>query len=135
MSAFYTRATMKRVFISFQNEDRRYADLIDAWAANDNDDFGLYNERLRVAVNSVQGEYIKSKLRPKIARASILLCIIGAGTARSEWVNWEIAEARRSRKKLVGLLIKPHYSKPREIQNARATFVSYQKDAILRAIS
>lgn len=126
---------MKRVFISFQNEDRRYADLIDAWAANDNDDFNLYNERLRVAVNSAQAEYIKSRLRPKIDRASVLLCIIGSGTAASDWVNWEIAYAKQKGRTLVGVLIAPQNSRPREIQNAGATFVPYEKDAILRAIA
>jgi hypothetical protein len=126
---------MKRVFLSFQNEDRRYADLIDAWAANDNDDFNLYNERLRIAVNSSQAEYIKSRLRPKIDRASVLLCIIGTGTARSEWVNWEIAYAKRCGKKLVGVLTQPSNARPREIQNAGATFIAYGRDAILRAIT
>jgi hypothetical protein len=92
-----TTKTTRRVFLSFQYEDVDYANLMAAWSANENDDFQMYNERLKVAVDSENAEYIKRRLRPKIDRSSVLLCIIGAGTSGSEWVNWEISYAKWQR--------------------------------------
>lgn len=128
-------ALRRRVFTSFEFSDLRYATLPEAWSANENDDFDFYRERLRVAVASRDADYIKSLLRPKIRRASVLLCLVGEKTARSSWVNWEIAQAKKEGKGLVGVLIKPVYAKPREIRDAGAVFVPYRKEKILRAIN
>jgi hypothetical protein len=124
----------RQVFTSFEYSDLMYATLPEAWSANENDDFGFYRERLRVAVSSRDADYIKSRLRPKIRRAIVLLCLIGDKTAQSSWVNWEIATAKEEGKGLVGVLIKPGLPRPREIRNARAVFVPYRKAKIQRAI-
>ena len=124
----------RRVFTSFEYGDLKYATLPEAWSANENDDFGFYRERLRVAVSSRDADYIKSRLRPKIRRASVLLCRIGEKTAGSSWVDWEIAYAKQEGKGLVGVRIKPSYKKPGEIREAGAIFVPYGKSEILRAI-
>ena len=125
----------RRVFTSFEYGDLRYATLPEAWSANENDDFGFYRERLRVAVSSRDADYIKSRLRPKIRRASVLLCLIGEKTAGSSWVNWEIAYAKQAGKGLVGVLIKAGLTKPREIRDSGAVFVHYSRSEILRAIN
>ena len=93
----------RRVFISFVVEDRHYASLMDAWAANENNEFDFYDERLKVAIGSHDAEYVKSRLRPKIDRASVLMCLIGDTTSQSAWVNWEIEYAKRQGKGLVGV--------------------------------
>lgn len=51
-------------------------------------------------------EYIKSILRPRIQWSSCVLVIIGEGTHDREWVNWEIEEAERQGKRIVGLYIR-----------------------------
>ncbi len=65
----------------------------------------------------------------------MLLCLVGEKTARSSWINWEIAQAKKEAKGLVGVLIKAMYTKPREICDAGAVFVPYRKDEILKAIN
>jgi hypothetical protein len=74
-----------RVFISFEFEDLNYANLMDAWSTNENNDFAVYNERLRTPVNSQQADYVKTRIAQRIDRASVLVCLIGSTTARSGW--------------------------------------------------
>lgn len=125
---------MHRVFISFQYEDLHYANLIDAWCANDNDDFDMYNERLKVVVNSRDADYIKQRIRPKLSRASVLMCLLGSSTFKSAWVNWEVAAAIQTNKGVVGVELKPGNAHPTGIKNIGAVFVPYEKDQIVKAI-
>jgi len=115
-------------------EDLNYANLIDAWSTNENNEFGMYNERLKIAINSTQADYVKSRIRPKIDRASVLLCLIGATTHRSSWVNWEITHARSNGKGLVGVMLRPQNVKPSAIANAGAVFVPYARNEIAKAV-
>lgn len=126
--------TMQRVFISFHYEDLHYANLMDAWCANDNNDFAMYNERVKVAVNSRDADYIKTKISPKIQRSSVLLCLIGSGTSGSGWVNWEIDAAKGMGKGLVGVQLASGNRRPASINNAGAVFVLYLQAEILKAI-
>jgi hypothetical protein len=116
-------------------ENLNHANLIDAWSVNENNEFGLYNERLKIAVNSTQAEYIKSRIRPKIDRASVLLCLIGATTYKSSWVSWEITYAKSKGKGLVGVMLQPKNAKPFAIMNTGAVFVPYARDEIAKAIN
>ena len=59
--------------------------------------------------NSENAEYIKRLLRPRYG-ARVLMCIIGAGTYTSNWVNWEIWFAKREGKGLVG--VRPYPNSP-----------------------
>jgi hypothetical protein len=124
-----------RVFSSFQFEDLHYARLLEAWAANENHDFALYSERLRVAINSSRGAYIRQQLRPRIARASVLLCLIGEGTWASRWVKWEIETAKAEGKGLVGVKLKPNNRVPVPLRNSGGLFVRFKQADIERAIS
>jgi len=124
----------RRVFISFVVEDRHYASLMDAWAANENNEFDFYDERLKVAIGSHDAEYVKSRLRPKIDRASVLMCLIGDTTSQSAWVNWEIEYAKRQGKGLVGVELGGKMPRPSQISDSGAIFVPYSKDEVLRGI-
>lgn len=124
----------RRVFTSFAYEDLHYTNLVGAWSANDNDDFKVYEERLKIAVNSKDADYIKSQLRPKIDRSKVLLCIIGPTTFSSTWVNWEIEYAKSKGKGLVGVETKPDVTIPHELNNSGAVFVPYKKEDINKAI-
>jgi hypothetical protein len=124
-----------RVFASFQYEDVHYARLLEAWAANENHDFALYSERLRVAVNSARGTYIRQQLRPRIARASVLLCLIGEGTWSSRWVKWEIETAKAEGKGLVGVKLKSASRVPVALRDCGGLFVPFKQAEIERAIA
>ena len=125
--------TKRRVFISFQYEDLKHASLIGAWSANENNDFSIYNERLKVAVDSTNAEYVKRQLRPKIDRASVLVCLVGPTTSKSSWVNWEINYARASGKGLVGVVLSEGNPRPAQLKNVGAMFVPYERAEMERA--
>lgn len=56
--------------------------------------------------NANNEDYIRSILRPRIEWASCMLVLIGEGTHSREWVNWEIEEAERQGKRIVGLYLR-----------------------------
>lgn len=133
-SAMSAQPTKRRVFISFEVEDRHYAGLMDAWSANDNDDFDMYDERLKVAVDSNNADYVKTKIRPKISRATVLVCLIGRTTYQSEWVTWEIDYAKKEGKGLVGVRLRGGNRIPASIDDSGAVFVAYKEREIQKAI-
>ena len=50
-------------------------------------------------------DYIKRLLRERINWAGTFVCLIGPDTHTREWVNWEIDEAHRLGKRIVGIFI------------------------------
>lgn len=51
----------------------------------------------------VKDETIRRLLRRKISWASTVVVVIGKKTASREWVNWEINQAHRQGKRIVGV--------------------------------
>lgn len=92
---------MRRVFLSFKMEDKKQVDGVRllAWSANHPLDF--YDESVRWAYKSEHAPYIKSKIRAKIERASVTLCLLGPTTYQSEWVDWELRTSMELRKGII----------------------------------
>lgn len=73
-------------------------------------------------------------LRNQIRPAHVMLVLAGMYTARSEWMDWEMAFARRIGKPIIG--IAPWGSKviPRAVQDKAAEIVGWRSDSIVGAI-
>lgn len=84
---------MKRVFLSFKMENKKQVDGIRLLAWNDDFDLEFYDESVRSAYDSDNASYIKSQIKPKINRASVVVGFLGANTYQSQWVNWELQTA------------------------------------------
>lgn len=84
---------MKRAFISFRAEDRQQINGLRLLAANPKFDIEFYDESVRTAINSSNAAYIRQKIREKINRTSVTLCMVSALTHTSEWVRWELEES------------------------------------------
>jgi hypothetical protein len=84
---------MKRVFISFAHEDRAQVNGVRLLAANPKFDIEFYDESVRTAINSQNAAYIRQKIREKINRTSVTVCMVSAITHQSQWVDWEIEES------------------------------------------
>lgn len=84
---------MKRVFISFRAEDRMQVNGLRLLAANPNFDIEFYDESVRTAIKSSDPAYIRRKIREKIDRTSVTLCMVSELTYTSTWVNWELEES------------------------------------------
>jgi hypothetical protein len=84
---------MKRVFISFRHEDRPQINGLRLLAANQKFDIEFYDESLVTAINSTNAVYVRSKIREKINRTSVTVCMVSALTHTSTWVDWELEES------------------------------------------
>src|SRR5438045_2454555 len=50
-------------------------------------------------------EYIKQLLREGISWAGTFICLIGPDTHTRSWVDWEIDQAQKQQKKIIGVFI------------------------------
>jgi len=120
--------------VSFEADDATSVAHLDAWGANQNDDFTAYNRRSDVAIDSITAESIKCALRDKIDRAIVLVCVIGATTSQDPWVSWELDYAKSTGKYLLGVLLAPDNRKPDAMLAAGAVFSSCDEAEIREAI-
>ena len=126
----------KTIFVSFDyDNDAHYKNMLLAWDKNQDFDFTFYDGSLREAINSTNASYIKTKIKQKILAASHLLCIVGAKTSTSAWIDWEIQTAVDNKKKLIGVKIEKANTSPVGLLTAGATWaLSFNFDAIKKAI-
>lgn len=103
--------TKRRAFLSFHAEDRAQVDGFRLMSWNKALDFGFYDASVRTPINSEDSAYIRQVIRKKISRASVLICLIGNGTAWREWVDWEIATARELHKGVCGVRLKESHGR------------------------
>jgi hypothetical protein len=82
---------MKRVFISFKMEDKKQVDGVRLMSWNSGHELDFYDESVRISYKSENASYIRQKIKAKIDRASITLCLLGKNTFQSEWVDWELS--------------------------------------------
>jgi hypothetical protein len=84
---------MKRVFISFRIEDRNQVNGLRLLAANPDFEIEFYDESVRKEINSTDAAYVRKKIREKINRTTVTLCMLSPQTYTSQWVNWELEES------------------------------------------
>ena len=84
---------MKRVFLSFRAEDKPQVNGLRLLAANPDFDIEFYDESVRVAINSENAPYIRKRIREKINRTSVTVCLVSELTHTSQWVVWELNES------------------------------------------
>lgn len=95
------RARVRNVFISFHVADESQVDLLREQARNEQYDIEFRD----YSVKEPFDEKWKANCRERIAMTSALICMIGPETAQREAVNWEINEAYRQGKKVIGVRI------------------------------
>jgi len=124
------------VFVSHYHEDedniKRMKDLL-------GDDYSIRNysvtsDKYNDAHNK---EYIKSMLRPLINQASTFICLIGPNTHDSEWVNWEVEQALKQGKRIIGVYLwgAKDSDIPPALEDAADAMVGWNHDTILDAIN
>ena len=95
---------IKNVFVSHYHEDedsiKQFKDLLSADYCIKN--YSVTSEKYNNATNE---EYIKSLLRPLINQSSTLICLIGPETHDSKWMDWEIREAEKLDRQIIGVYI------------------------------
>ncbi len=99
-------ARVRRLFLSFHYEDREQVAGFRLMAHGPNSSVDFYDGSVRSAVNSEQSSYIRQAIREKISKCSVVVCLIGNGTAWRDWVDWELQTAVDLGKGICGYRLK-----------------------------
>lgn len=95
----------KNVFVSHYNKDedniKKLKDLLSS-KGYELKNSSIDSTKSNDAKNS---EYIKKLLRDRISWAGKFICLIGPHTHEREWVNWEIEQANKQGKDIIGVYI------------------------------
>lgn len=113
LTAYHGNATShakrRRLFLSYHIEDKAQVNGFRLMGMNPNLDIDFHDSSIREPINSESSAYIKKTLREKIARASVIACLIGNRTAWRDWVEWELQTAQEMHKGLCGIRLKGAY--------------------------
>jgi antiphage defense system Thoeris ThsB-like protein len=130
-----SHARTRRVFISFHKEDRGQVAGFRLMAHNPNVDIDFYDGSLKERIDSESRSYVKRVIKDMINRCSVVVCLIGNGTAWREWVDWELATALELRKGLCGVRIRETYGRtPNVLRRLGAPVAEWVPEEIIRAI-
>lgn len=126
----------KNVFVSHYHEDeeniKKLKDLL-------SDDYCIKNYSVTTdKYNEAENEeYIKYEyLKPLINQSSTLICLIGPETHDSEWVDWEIREAEKLGKQIIGVYIQGAKDSdvPLALEEFADAIVGWNTDNIKKAL-
>ena len=126
----------KRVFLSFKAEDRQQVQGLRLMAANDKFDVEFFDESVRVAIDSNNAEYVRRKIREKINRTSVTICMIGSETHTSKWVNWELEESFDKGSTVIAMALKgiDRAVLPAPIKSRNLTFYGWDPDNLAKLV-
>jgi hypothetical protein len=127
-----------KVFVSYDHsEDAHYKRLLQAWDANSDFDFEFDSRGPNVAIDSVDAAAVKQALVRMMKTATHLLVLVGADSAHSKWMGWEIERAKQQDIKL-GLaavkLAKSNETPPGLIGANTSWATSFERDRIIEAL-
>src|SRR5215813_15062721 len=93
------------------------------------------NQR-RLEQGLVKDETIRRLLRRKISWAGTVVVLIGKETHTRPWVNWEIEQANKQGKRIVGIYVRggTEVDMPAALEKYASTIVGWNTDSILTAI-
>jgi hypothetical protein len=105
-------------------------------AKNINSELEFSDHSVKTQYNSSDAEYIKQQIRKKLEGVSVLICLIGRTTHKSEWVDWEIIAASTKGKGLVGVRLHSDYKDtiPNTILRDEGIITNWNHQEIINAI-
>lgn len=128
-------ARRRRVFLSFHAEDKKQIAGFRLMVKNPKVDLDIYDQGIQEAIDSENLSYIKQVLRPKIQAASVVLCLIGNGTAWREMVDWELNTALDFGKGICGAKLLNSYGRtPPLLKSIDAPIARWEVSQIIAVI-
>jgi hypothetical protein len=127
----------KRVFLSFVVEDASLVTLFRGQAKNKNNDLEFSDYSVQDPYDSTNADYIRTKIRERIAAASVTICLIGETTYKSRWVDWELRASKEEYNKVFGVRLHSNATKdptPKALTDLSASVLNWDVDAIVKAI-
>jgi len=134
--------TRRHVFISHHHADGQKVDQLTGLLNRNGSDVRNSSVRMKPAnqrrmdESRIKDETIRRLLRMKISWASIVVVLIGKETHARPWVNWEIEEANRQGKRIVGVYAygSTDAEKPEALERYGSSIVAWNTDSIIDAI-
>jgi hypothetical protein len=99
-------ACKRRIYLSFHVEDLAQVRGFRLMSRAPNLEIEFHDGSLREVIDSTRGSYIKQQIRSIIQKSSIVVCLIGNGTAWRDWVEWELKTAVELGKGICGIRLK-----------------------------
>src|SRR5262245_45576003 len=96
---------MIRVFLSFVQEDLNLVNLFRAQAKNSSSELEFADYSIKEPFDSGRADYIGRGILAQLRLASVAICLYGPTTYQSNWVNWELQQALRLGKPLMGICL------------------------------
>jgi hypothetical protein len=128
-------ASQRRLFLSFHAEDRPQVNGFRLMSYSPNSPIDFYDGSVRTPINSLQGGYIRTVIREKIGRCSVVVCLIGNGTAWRDWVDWELETALDLGKGICGVRLKGSRGRtPEVLYRTGAPIAPWDQEQIVAAI-
>jgi hypothetical protein len=93
----------KRVFVSAADEDFPRVSLLCGQAKKQNGWIEFSECPTKVAYDTLAAEQLRQRIRDQIRNSAVTVCLIGATTHASKWVDWEIRESIRKGNRLIGV--------------------------------
>jgi hypothetical protein len=134
----------KNVFISHHHKDDEHVDkLTDLLGKNG---CNIRNSSIRAKPANqerldqgvIKDATIKRLLRMKISWAGTVIVLIGKKTCERKWVNWEVEEALKQGKKIVGVYesgLKDKVKLPAALEDSASSIVEWDSASIIDAIN
>jgi hypothetical protein len=134
--------TRRHVFISHHHADDQKVDQLTQLLAKDGSDVRNSSVRMKPAnqrrmdEGRVKDETIKRLLRMKISWSSTVVVLIGKETHSRPWVNWEIEQAAKQGKRIVGVYAHggTDAEKPDALEKYGSAIVAWNSASIVDAI-
>ena len=128
-------ARTRRLFLSFHYEDRDQVSGFRLMASSPNSPIDFYDGSVRLAVSSEQSSYLRAVIKEKIRKCSVVVCLIGNGTAWRDWVDWELETAVALGKGICGVRLKSSYGRtPDALRRSGAPIAGWDQQEIVAAI-
>jgi hypothetical protein len=97
---------MKRVFLSFADEDAQKVKGLISLLFNTDYDLDFYDGPLDTDIDSEVAPAIKRAIGGKIVKCSVTVCLIGENTHKSKWVDSELQKSRHKGNKIIAMALK-----------------------------
>lgn len=132
----------KHLFISHHHKDdgevSKFIDLIKG------NGYDIRNSSIRVKPENqnrldqkkVSDDVIRRLLRMKISWAGTVVVLIGKDTHTRDWVNWELEQANKQGKRIVGVYLHGGHEAdiPKSFEDYGSALVKWNSDSIIRAL-
>jgi hypothetical protein len=134
----------KNVFISHHHKDDAHVDKLSRLLAGKG--YTIRNSSIRAKPSNqarldkglIREEVLKRLLRMKISWAGTLVVLVGRETHSRPWVDWEIREANRQGKNIVGVYeegLKDKVPLPEALEKYGTSIVGWNGECIVDAIT